>query len=65
MGLLDNEDIKDHFSQKRPLPPEPRGGSKKFVQQGRSHFLMHGAYGEYVSTEKGRGRRCRLFSTVL
>ncbi len=36
--LLNNEDINHHISPIRPPSPDPRGGSKKFVQQGRSHF---------------------------
>ncbi len=40
----------------------PRVGSKKPVQQGHNPFVR-GAYIQYVSTEKGRERRCRLFST--
>ena len=59
-GQLNNEDIKDHFSAIPPLPPEPRGGSKKacpelvagFVQpcpesgrrKGRSHFYARSVW---------------------
>ena len=64
LELLNNEDIKDHISPIRPLPPEPRGGSKKHalsLSQGSfskaAAIFLRGAYGEYVSTEKWRERR--------
>ncbi len=40
-----------------------RGGSKKAVQQGRSHFCARSVL-EYVSTEKWRERCWQLFSTA-
>jgi len=47
------------------------GGSKKHalsLSQGSfskaAAIFMRGAYGEYVSTEKWRERRCRIFSTA-
>jgi len=43
-GLLNNEEIKSHISPTFSRSLIPRVGSKKFVQQGRSHFCARSVW---------------------
>jgi hypothetical protein len=61
-GVLNNEDVHVQICPGEVTHQRLRVGSKKSSSKAAA-ILTRGAYAEYVSTEKWRERRWRLFST--